>query len=60
MFTVVQGSSLQSRNIGRYFVFCVTIFYDYVTMVLLKYMLYLDKNHIFVKTTEVPWEMKTF
>lgn len=54
VFTVFQRCSLQSHHIGRYVVFGVTVFYDYVTMVLLKHMLHMDKNHIFVKAPEVP------
>lgn len=55
VFTVFQRCSLE-----RYFVFGVTVFYDYVTMVLLKQKPHLDKNRIFVKAPEVPWEMKMF
>jgi len=46
VFTVFQRCSLQSRHVGRYFVFGVTVFYDYVTMVLLKHMPHQDKNRI--------------
>lgn len=60
VFTVFQHCSLQLRHIGRYFVFGVTVLYDYVTMVLLQHMPHLDRNHIFVKAPEVPWEMKMF